>query len=353
MTLVLGSVVLLLSSLSPTKGALTESINHRLSYAFGWGAMFVLVVTFAIGVWLILRHFGEEAPTISRTRVIGLGLLFISLLVLAQFIDAFQYKVGPGQDYLRTIKMAFLEPAYELGRGGGWIGGEIYFLLLSNFGEIGGFLVVFIPIIVGLMLALNVSAADLAMIVISNTRNLGDAMRQRRLRATAERAAKQQALATAAQQISVSKPAEALPIPAASPALPAPAAAEVSNRRIPITTAGRTSTVPFRAPEMAEVEAEPIPVAQEKSGGLFSRVRGIMPGSGKPAEDKPEAKPAADKASALRGRLFAGKQQTNGSMAGSVAAAVVGAAAGAAAALLPDAEPRPPHPPRRNRRSRR
>ncbi|MCC6802210.1 MAG: DUF87 domain-containing protein [Anaerolineae bacterium] len=346
-TLVLGSLVLLLSSLSPTKGALTESINHRLSYAFGWGAMFVLFVTFAIGVWLILRHFGDDAPTISRTRLIGLGLLFVSLLVLAQFIDAFQYKVGPGQDYLRTIKMAFLEPAYELGRGGGWVGGEIYFLLLSNFGEIGGFLVVFIPVIVGLMLALNVSAADLAMILISNGRNLRDAMHQRQQRIAAERAEKQQVLATATQQISVSKPAEALPTPV-SPALPAPAAAEVSSRRIPITTAGRTSSVPFRAPEMAEAAPQPIPVAEEKSGGLFSRVRSIMPGRDKPETEKPVEKPvqqpvqqpAAEKASALRGRLFAGRQQANGSAVGTVAAVV----AGAAAALLPDPDPVPETP---------
>ena len=148
-SLLLGSLVLLLSSLSPTKGALTESINHGLSYVFGWGAVFVLGVTFAIGVWLILRHFGDEAPLISRTRLIGIALLFISVLVLAQFIDSFQYKVGANQDYLATLKNVFLPIAYSLGRGGGWIGGEIYYLLLSNFGEIGGFLLVFIPVLVG------------------------------------------------------------------------------------------------------------------------------------------------------------------------------------------------------------
>src|SRR3954447_9010399 len=93
-----------------------------------------------------------------------------------------------------------------------------------------------------------------------------------------------------------------------SPALPAstlaPAVAE-EQRRIPITTGGRTSSVPFRAPDLAgtlddedEELAQPIaipipvpvPVAAEKSGGLFSRVRTSLPGTKSP-ESVPAAKP--------------------------------------------------------------
>ncbi len=305
-TLLLGSLVLLLSSLSPTKGALSESVNHSLSYVFGWGAVFVLMVTFAIGVWLILRHFGDEAPVISRTRLIGMAMLFLGGLVAAQFIDSFQYKVGADQDYLGTLKNVFLPIAYNLGRGGGWVGGEIYFQLIDNFGEIGGFMVLIGWLIVGVMLALRLSASDLAMVVISNVRNFRDVMTRRRQRAAAVRAEKQQALAAVAQQISVSKPAaEQLPLGTPSPALPAPVAEK--PRRIPITSAGRTSTVPFQTPELAEISAQPVPVAQEKSGGLFSRVRGVLPGSNsRPHEDKP----AAEKASALRGRLLGGKRES-------------------------------------------
>ena len=142
------------------------------------------------------------------------------------------------------------------------------------------------------MLALSLSASDLAMVVVSNGRNLSDAMAQRRQRSAALRASKQQALAAAAQQISVAKPVEQLPLPAMSPALPAstPALALREQRRIPITTGGRTSSVPFRAPDLAGTSdadeselgtpmAIPVPVAQEKSGGLFSRVRTALPGT--------------------------------------------------------------------------
>ncbi len=379
MTLVLGSLVLLLSSLSPTKGALTETFNGALSYLFGWGAVFVLGLLFAAGVWLILRHFGDEAPTISRTRLIGLGLLFVSALVMAQYIDAFQYQVGAGQDYLGTLKNVFLPIAYSLGRGGGWVGGEVYFLLLSNFGEVGGFLVVFIPILVGLMLALNVSASDLAMIVISNSRNLGDVMSKRRQRAAAVRAEKQQALVAATQSINISRqPAEALPA-GDSPALPAPAASAIPvdepPRRIPITTAGRTSTVPFSSPELVEVDAQAAngrspapasapsqPAAREKSGsrfgGLGARVIGALPiggsGSSEPKPDQPApAAASTEKSGGLRGRFFGGSKTETPAAAPVVAsaqsvapnAATPAAEPVAAAATPPDVAAAPSAPP--------
>ncbi len=313
-TLLLGSLVLLLSSLSPTKGALTEALNHNLSYVFGWGAVFVLLVAFAIGVWLILRHFGDEAPVISRTRLIGLTMLFVGGLVAAQFIDSFQYKVGSDQDYLTIMKTVFLPIAYNLGRGGGWIGGEIYFQLISNFSEIGGFMVLIGWLLVGMMLALSLSASDLAIVVVSNARNFSDVMRQRRQRAAAQHAAKQQALAAAAQQISVLKPAEALA--GAAPQQPAllPPSAE-DQRRIPITTAGRTSTVPFRPPELADaaLTPQPVPLAGVPLGhasGLFSRVRAALPGAKaadttpKPAVTESAAAPAAG---GLRARFLGAK----------------------------------------------
>ncbi len=330
-SLLLGSLVLLLSSLSPTKGALTEAVNHDISYAFGWGAVCVLMVLFAIGLWLILRHFGEEAPVISRTRLIGIAMLFIGVLVMAQFVYSFQYHVGSDQDYLDTLKNVFLPITYDLGRGGGWVGGQIYFLLLSNFGEIGAFMVTLGWLIVGVMLALSLSASDLAMIIVSNARNISDVMRQRRQRAAAIRAEKEQALALAAQPISVTKVVETAPPLAApaSPALPATVTAE-EQRRIPITTGGRTSSVPFRQLELtdtpasaanADVAPDAIPVAvpETKSGGLFSRVRTALPGAKSPDDaglapaalerpistDKPLS---ADKAAngGLRGRLLGG-----------------------------------------------
>src|SRR5690606_24628231 len=57
--LLLASLALFFSSMSATKGQLTEAINTALSQLFGIGAIAVPVVMFAAGVWLIVRHFGD------------------------------------------------------------------------------------------------------------------------------------------------------------------------------------------------------------------------------------------------------------------------------------------------------
>ncbi|MBK8029476.1 MAG: DUF87 domain-containing protein [Chloroflexi bacterium] len=271
-SMVLGSLILLLSSLSPVKGALTSEINRVLSEGFGWGAIGVVLVIFAIGVVLILRHFGDDAPVIPRMRLIGATLLFVGMLVAMQFVHSMRYEVGAGQDYLWTVKNVFLTISWQLGQGGGRIGGEIYFLLISNLSEIGGFLALVLWVTIGLMLSLNMSASDLAIIVISLFRSLGDSVRRRQQRAAAiraEKAAVAAAAAAALPQISVSKPESgqealpagataALPAPIPAPVVQAPLPAPDSERSIPITMGGRTFTAPMRG-------GEPVPLEPAKS----------------------------------------------------------------------------------------
>ncbi len=249
------SLALLLSSLSPNQGALTGEVNRFLSYLFGWGALAIPVAALAVGVWLILRHFGDDAPTLQIPRVIGILILFLSLLAIFQYVDAFDYQIEANADYLLALRTVFLPLSYNAGQGGGVIGAEIYFWLISSIGELGGFVMLFVPIIVGLMLALSLSAAELALIVVSNVRNLRDGARQRAVRAAAERAKRQEALAAAhaqalAAQPQIAAPAPAQALPAGSkPLLPGAVESPVpvqiplapqEQRAIPITAGGRT-----------------------------------------------------------------------------------------------------------------
>src|SRR5690606_12630562 len=64
-SLLLGSLALFFSSMSSTKGQLTEAINTFLSQLLGVGAIAVPLAMFAVGVWLIVRHFGDDAPVID------------------------------------------------------------------------------------------------------------------------------------------------------------------------------------------------------------------------------------------------------------------------------------------------
>lgn len=254
--LVLSSLALIFSSMSPNQGQLTGTINTFLAQNFGWGAIAVPLAMFAAGIWLILRHFGEEAPVLDLVRVIGVLMLYVGLLVLFQYIDSFSYDLRPDADYLEQLKNIFLPISYILGRGGGWIGAEIYYFLVANLTEIGGFFVLLAWIVVGLMLTLSLSAAELAIIIISVWRSFRDAQRRRAQRRAAMLAEQQGAAAQGLPGISVTRPAPDQLPSGRSPALPAPAAEgpSLSERSIPITQGGRTITASFRPGEPVAVE---------------------------------------------------------------------------------------------------
>ncbi len=87
--LLFAALALFFSSMSATKGQFTEGVNTFFSQLLGQGAIAVPVVMFAAGIWLIIRHFGDEAPVLDPVRVVGIVLLYIGALLLFQFIDSF------------------------------------------------------------------------------------------------------------------------------------------------------------------------------------------------------------------------------------------------------------------------
>jgi len=322
-TLVIVSLGILLSSLSPSQGAITGGITGTLSTIFGQGAIVIPLVMFAAGVYLILRHFGDEAPTISGTRLIGLGMLFVGGLAFLQYLDALSYPPGTGtsfEEYVNTQLPFLLDLAAQFGRGGGQIGGAIYLFLIKNFGEVLGFFLIIGWLIVAIMLSLKLSAAEIAIIIMSIGRSFVDAVSHRRQAAAVRRAeraeqaaakAAAQAQAQAAAAISIARPVEilpggqqnALPAPIAAPAAFAPA----EERTIQLTMRGQTTTARFgegesgQSPTMqpSPMPAAPMPTpsasvggqpsapaapavsapAKEERGGLFGGLRRAVPGT--------------------------------------------------------------------------
>jgi S-DNA-T family DNA segregation ATPase FtsK/SpoIIIE len=323
--LLLASLALFFSSMSATKGQLTEAINTALSQLFGIGAIAVPVVMFAAGVWLIVRHFGDEAPILDPVRIGGVALLYVGGLLLFQFLDSFNPEYA-GINLQNPAELRLqLEISYMLGRGGGWIGSEIYYWLVTNWTEAG--MVVFMAglFVIGLMLLLRISAAELAVFVISIYRSFVDSQRRRSQTREARARLRAAELAAAAEsRVSISRPLAAELPGGTAPALPAmsSAAPAEESRPIPITMGGRTVTALFGSEEAVPVngDASTTPAANQQQS-VASRLFGAVPalrrdpatattptqaaGEAKPAGRfggllnrgaKPDAKPAASPA---------------------------------------------------------
>jgi S-DNA-T family DNA segregation ATPase FtsK/SpoIIIE len=365
--LVLGSLALLFSSLSTTKGQLTGAINKFLGESLGWGAIAIPLAMLLVGVWLIARHFGEEAPVIPTMRIVGSVVLYVGLLVAFQFVDSFSYKDAT----LASLKNVWLEISWRRQSGGGMLGGQLYYLLVANFTDVGSFFIIIAWLIVGVMITFSISAAEMTIFIISAVRSFKDAVQRRAHARATQRAALAAQQAAALAQLTVTKP-EAAPLPApAAPALPATATAEAApalpepvrqpERAIPITIGGRTVTA-FTGGDKVPVENTPPalqpaggpprpgsvppadkPANQPAAGGIGARLRGALP-AGKPAEPEKPATNAGDgdkQAGGLRG-LF-NRSAAEPKPAAPPAAPPTPTAAPAMSAAAPaDAPARPP-----------
>ena len=120
--------------------------------------MFAIPITLlAVGLWLLLRTFGDRLPRFEVEQVIGVGLLYVALLiVLHGFLGAGEF--GEGMEQAR------------LGRGGGAVGAALLALLLGALG-VGGTVVVMVAwILIGLTFTVGISIPELFSLVMRGGR---------------------------------------------------------------------------------------------------------------------------------------------------------------------------------------
>ncbi len=284
-----GSLVLFFSALSQEQAAIGILLNF-LGQLFGWGALAVPVTMFLIGMWLIVRHFGDDAPTIDPIRVAGVLLAYITLLVALQYADTFTYDFrGVDPNIFERVLVARLQDSWrEYQAGGGWIGANLYYFLYATFTEIGGiFVLIFVGIFSG-MLITRLTAAEIAVIVMGIWRNFRDNTKQKAAARRVQRQLEAQRIAEVRQaqpNIRVDAPApEALAAGvAAVAALPEPAAIEIPARSIRFNRGGElveagNAPAATAAAVSSGVPTSVPPVGTADSGGnLFSRFR--RPGS--------------------------------------------------------------------------
>ncbi|MFW5772409.1 MAG: DNA translocase FtsK 4TM domain-containing protein, partial [Phototrophicaceae bacterium] len=282
--LVFGALVLFFSSLSHEQGALTGTVNTFFSQIFGWGAIGVPIAMAAAGVWLIVRHFGDEAPVIDPVRLAGVTMGYVGLLMVFMFIETWSdfYRTATQSDFHLYVAISVRE-----GRGGGWVGAELYALLVTNFGEISAFVFVFGWLIVSIMLMTRTSAAELAVFVISVWRSLRIALQHRAQRSAAIAAEKRAALTAQQEQLRISGP-DSPELPAGQQRALPPGEPPIEQRDITIRMGGQM----IEAGAAAESDLQPaaahhagaqaVPSQPPKAGGgrlggLTSRLKGAIP----------------------------------------------------------------------------
>jgi S-DNA-T family DNA segregation ATPase FtsK/SpoIIIE len=140
-------LVTLFGLLSVNNGWLMGNWVTLLARLFGWGVYFVPVGLIIFGAWLILRKF-DRLPTLSLERGLGIGMLFLLLLVVMHFA-----LIPEDVDISRQI-------AFE-GSGGGYIGGGVLHLLQLSLGWAGAAIALAALFLLALGITLDKSIAEM------------------------------------------------------------------------------------------------------------------------------------------------------------------------------------------------
>ncbi len=280
--LVIASVVLSLSALSANPGALIAPINDFLGQMLGQGALAAPITMFALGVWLIMRYFGEEAPLMDLRRGAGALLLYCSLLVILQFFETFTAAYANVDLAEPSTLRIPLELTWTLKRAGGWLGAQLYLLLLTTVGELGALFVVVGAILLGTRFASEVSTYEMARWSMGAWRRGAERRAARRTERQTARAEREREAAERAAQIEAIEAAQAarreresalleLPSPPANnaPVAPKPPSALAAppittNHSLPASTStpapmppptrsAAASTSPWQLPDYADM----------------------------------------------------------------------------------------------------
>ncbi len=284
--LVFGAVVIFFSAISPEQAAISAA-HAVMAQLLGWGAPALPIGMFALGLWLIARHFGDQAPVIDLLRLGGLAAAFLGVLILFQFVDSLNY--GSAMGGLESCRdpaasacvNALVQAAYQAGRGGGLIGGWLYSALVNSLTEIGAFVAVFMILTIATMMLTRSSVAELALAAVGMSRGLRARASQyaAKRRFLTMQARQQIALSGEAAHVRVSKP-QAARLEAADdrPALPEPRAETMS---IPLRLRGL-----FARGVESRAELAIAPPSVNKAGNWMRRLLGER---AEPSQAQPEA----------------------------------------------------------------
>lgn len=166
-TLIVLSALTILSMLSAEQGVLTQWWISLLKQFFGWGRFIVPVFLSMLGLWLVLRHFGDRIPTLDPEQIVGVGLGFFVILITMHAVAS---RAHPGED---------LYALGGKGYGGGWLGALLLVTGTQWLGPAGVLFALLIGWIVTITFTLSVSPAEALQMVLDWREKWQDKARQR------------------------------------------------------------------------------------------------------------------------------------------------------------------------------
>lgn len=124
-TLLLLAGLTLLSFVSANHGAIPAWWLGVLLRGFGWGAYLTPLIIGAVGLWLVLRRFGDRLPRITPLQTIGAALGYLALLTTLHLLAA----------YLRFEGNLWVTAEAKM--GGGLLGAALSQMLIGGLGGVG------------------------------------------------------------------------------------------------------------------------------------------------------------------------------------------------------------------------
>ncbi len=115
----------------------------------GWGVFGLPLAFLGIGLWLVLRKFGDRLPQVEAERLVGLVLLYLALLTSFHFAAA--------------ADKASIFDIVPTGRGGGVVGAAILWGLLTALGTAGSAVLLIAWWIIAVVLTAGLSVPEMVL----------------------------------------------------------------------------------------------------------------------------------------------------------------------------------------------
>ncbi|GAB4576440.1 MAG: hypothetical protein Kow0077_32790 [Anaerolineae bacterium] len=159
--------IIFFGAISTNQGNVSRTLLLFIYQLVGVGWFAIPLILAATGIWLIWRHFGDNVPEVDYVHMVGWGVTYLAALTTFHFIHLLTASVQSVEEL-----QALSDLAAQQGYGGGWLGGLIYMALMRNLGDAGTFVALVGWWGIGIIIATDLSFADIIRFIGQTQRNL-------------------------------------------------------------------------------------------------------------------------------------------------------------------------------------